>query len=74
MAEKNTKKVDKEEDDIDQLIADSVKDVVASNQQATNFTNLHSRLTKAGTVKEIQLKNTVNQAWKGGMATCHAKH
>jgi hypothetical protein len=54
------------DDDIDDLILDCVNEVAASDQQS-NFAKLHSRLTKAGSVKEIKLKSAVNHTWKGGM-------
>ena len=73
MVKEKTKKSKKIEDvdsdsdnDFDELISDCVKEVVVCDQ-LSNFTSLHSSLTKAGSVKEVKLKNDITHACKGGM-------
>lgn len=62
---------DSDDDDIGDIILQSVKDVNSSAPRS-NFTNLHSSLTAAGSTKDLKLRSSAaSTPWKGGMYINH---
>lgn len=63
-----------EDDDIDDLIQQSIGEICPS-RQTSHFSQLHVRLMNAGSVKDVKLSGVPcgSGAWKGGKWYCETK-